>query len=125
MSLMGFLCFNVVCDWISSIFNGGRAKPTTISNANICDSNVRGSNVSGSNHGLMNPGLSTSVDRSASRQDIDAFDRIDELQSRIDDLEDQLLETDIESERYDEIEDQIFELESEIDDWNDFMIDDY
>lgn len=91
---MGFLCFNVVCDWISSIFNGGRAK-------------------------------TTSVGKSASRQDIDAFDRIDELQSRIDDLEDQLLVTDIESERYDEIEDQIFELESEIDDWNDSMIDDY
>lgn len=94
MSLTGFLCFNEVCDWISSIFNGGRTKTTTIG-------------------------------RSASRQDIDAFDRIDELQSRIDDLEDQLLVTDIESERYDEIEDQIYELESEIDDWNDSMIDDY
>lgn len=91
---MGFLCFNVVCDWISSIFNGGKANTSTIG-------------------------------RSASWQDIDAFDRIDELQSRIDDLEDQLLVTDIESERYDEIEEQIFELESEIDDWNDSMIDDY
>lgn len=120
MSLMGFLCFNVVCDWISSIFNGGRAKPSTISRANVCSSNA-----CDSNSGLTSSGLTTSVGRSASRQDIDAFDRIDELQSRIDDLEDQLLVTDIESERYDEIEDQIFELESEIDDWNDSMIDDY
>lgn len=115
MSLMGFLCFNVVCDWISSIFNGGKAKHSAIANSNLANSNL----------GLASPGLTASAGRSESLQDIDAFDRIDELQNRIDDLEDQLLETDIESERYDEIEDQIFELESEIDDWNDSMIDDY